>query len=65
MCLVLLVLDIRLNTLTFKVLTTSKTQFYMWIIDIVATTTAYTCLNTKEKNSLLLMLTICSLILHT
>ena len=52
MCLVLLVLDIRLNTLTFKVLTTSKTQFYMWIIDIDATTTAYTCFNTKEKNFL-------------
>ena len=44
-----------------------NTQFCMWIIDIVATTAAFTCFNTKWKNtgSSPLTLTSCGLTLHS
>ena len=66
-CLVSLVLDIRLNTLTFTFLTILGTQFCMRIIDTVATTAAFDCFNTKGKkvDYLLVILTICGLILHS
>ena len=47
MCLVLLVLDIKLNTLTFYNI--RNTQFCIWIVDIMTTTTAFTCFNTKRR----------------
>ena len=48
MCLVSLVFDIRLNTLTFKFLTTSGTHILHMGIAIVTTTTTFTCFNTKR-----------------
>ena len=67
MCLISLVFDIRLNTLTIKFLTTSETQFWIWIIDLVVTTTAFTCFNTKRKEHemITLTLTICGITLHS
>ena len=47
--LVSLVSDTRLNTLMFKFFTTSGTQFYTWIIDIVTSTTAFSCFDTERK----------------
>ena len=50
MYLVLLVLGIRLNTLTLKFLVTSGTAiFAIWIIDIVTTTTAFIYFDTVTK----------------
>ena len=50
MCLVLLVIDFRLNTLTFKFFYSIRnTQFCMWIIDVVATTAAFIYFNAKKK----------------
>ena len=48
MCLVSSVFDIRLNALTFKFNNIRNTYFCTWIVDIVATTTAFTCFNTKR-----------------
>ena len=50
MCLVSLVLDIRLNTSTFKFFYNIRnTQFWIGIIDIVTTTTTFTCFNPQRK----------------
>ena len=50
MRLVSLVPVTRLNTLTFKFFYNIRnTQFCTWIVDIVTTTTAFTCFNTKRK----------------
>ena len=50
MCLVSFVLNIRLNTLTFKFLTKSGTHnFFVWIVDVVTTTTAFTCFTKMIK----------------
>ena len=49
MCLVSLVLDIRLNTLTFKFFYYIRdTYFCIWIIDIITTATTFICFNNKR-----------------
>ena len=48
MCLVSLILDIKLNTLTFMFLTVSRTQD-LWIIDTITTSTTFIYFNTKDR----------------
>ena len=48
MCLVSLALDIRLNNLTLNFLQHHEHTFLRMIVDIVTTTTAFTCFNNKR-----------------
>ena len=72
MILVSLVLDTKLNTLTFKCISTSGTHHMdmhiicIWIIDIITTTAAFIyTVGIQKKGSLLLIFTICGLISHS
>ena len=67
MCLLSLVLDFRLNTLTFKFFTTSGTQIfaYGWLILLqLPTHLLVLILNGKKAGSSPLTLTTCGLVLH-
>ena len=68
MCLVSLVLDIRLNTLTFKFLTISGTHSFacgLLILLQLPLNLLVIILKGKKIDSLLFMLTTCGLILHS
>ena len=66
--LVSLVLDIRSNTLTFKLFYNIRnTNFCIRIVNIITSTTTFTRFNTNGKNtgSFLLTLTTCGFVLHS